>query len=55
MANAVFFPLFNGGNIILSTLAGWLLFRETLSKMQIVGIACGMAAVVLVSNFFGLL
>ena len=54
MANAVFFPLFNGGNIILSTLAGWLLFRETLSKMQIVGIACGMAAVVLVSNFFGL-
>lgn len=55
MANAVFFPLFNGGNIILSTLAGWLLFREKLSKMQIVGIACGMAAVVLVSNFFGLL
>lgn len=54
MANAVFFPLFNGGNIILSTLAGWLLFREKLSKMQIVGIACGMAAVVLVSNFFGL-
>lgn len=54
MANAVFFPLFNGGNIILSTLAGWLLFREALSKMQMAGIACGMAAVVLVSNFFGL-
>ena len=54
MANAVFFPLFNGGNIILSTLAGWLLFREALSKMQMAGIACGMVAVVLVSNFFGL-
>lgn len=54
MANAVFFPLFNGGNIILSTLAGWLLFREKLSKMQMAGIACGMVAVVLVSNFFGL-
>ena len=54
MANAVFFPLFNGGNIILSTLAGWLLFREALSKMQMAGITCGMVAVVLVSNFFGL-
>lgn len=54
MANAVFFPLFNGGNIILSTLAGWLLFREALSKMQMAGIACGMVAVVFVSNFFGL-
>lgn len=55
MANAVFFPLFNGGNIILSTLAGRLLFREKLSKLQLAGIVCGIAAIVLVSNCFGLL
>ena len=55
MANAVFFPLFNGGNIILSSLAGRIFFREKLSGLQIVGIVCGMFAVILVSDCFGLL
>ena len=55
MANAVFFPLFNGGNIILSSLAGRIFFREKLSGLQIAGIVCGMFAVILVSDCFGLL
>ncbi len=55
MPNAVFFPLFNGGNILLSTLLGCLLFREKLTLRQIVGMLGGVAAIVLVSNCFGLL
>lgn len=55
MANSVFFPIFNGGNIILTSMAGCLLFREKLYKLQAVGIFCGLAAIFFVSNFFGLL
>lgn len=55
MANSVFFPLFNGGNILLTTLAGCILFRERLHKLQIAGVFCGLTAILLVSNFFGLL
>ena len=55
MANSVFFPLFNGGNIILTTLTGCILFREKLGRLQLAGIFCGLVAIVLVSDFFGLL
>ena len=55
MPNAIFFPLFNGGNILFSTLLGCLFFREKLTLRQIFGMAGGVAAIVLVSNGFGLL
>ncbi len=44
MDSAVFFPIVNGGHLILSTLAGLILFREKLSPMQWVGLASGIAA-----------
>ncbi|MBE6609025.1 MAG: hypothetical protein E7633_10800 [Ruminococcaceae bacterium] len=44
MDSAVFFPIVNGGHLILSTLAGLVLFKEKLSKTQWVGLASGIAA-----------
>lgn len=44
MDSAVFFPVINGGHLILSTLAGVILFKERLTAKQWVGILCGIAA-----------
>ncbi len=44
----IFFPGFNGGVILLSALAGVLFLREKLSKMQIIGILSGAAAITLI-------
>ena len=52
MDSAVFFPIVNGGGLILTTLAAVLLFRERLSKKQWVGMACGIVAVVFLCNPF---
>ena len=43
----IFFPLVNGGNIILTTVLSFVLFHEKLSKRQCVGILVGTIAVVL--------
>lgn len=42
---AVIFPVSNCGIVILSTLAGFMLFKEKLSKMQIWGIIIGIASI----------
>ena len=53
MDSAVFFPIVNGGGLMLACLAGWLIFKEKLSKKQWLGVALGIAAVILLCNPFG--
>ncbi|MBQ2734786.1 MAG: hypothetical protein IJF33_03040 [Clostridia bacterium] len=53
MDSAVFFPIVNGGGLVLITLAALVLFRETLTKRQWVGVALGIASVVFLCNPFG--
>ena len=50
--SAVFFPIVNGGGLILVTLCAVVLYREKLSVKQWVGIAVGIISVVLLSNPF---
>lgn len=52
MDSAVFFPIVNGGGLVLTTLAAVLLFRERLSKKQWVGLLFGIASVVFLCNPF---
>ena len=46
MESAVFFPLVNGGGLVLTTLSALLLFRERLTKKKWVGLFLGIASVV---------
>ena len=50
LPSVVFFPLFNGSVILLSTIAGVLLFGERLDRKQIYGILLGTAALMLASG-----
>lgn len=52
MESAVFFPIVNGGGLVLSTLAALLLFRERLTRRQWFGIAFGIVSVVFLCNPF---
>lgn len=52
MDSAIFFPIVNGGGLVLSTLAAVLLFKERLSKRQWLGILLGIASVVLLCDPF---
>lgn len=45
--SVIFFPVSNGGMVILSTVAGRLLFKERLTAVQLLGIAIGCIAVVI--------
>lgn len=47
MDSAVFFPLVNGGGLIITTLTAVLLFRERLTRWQWIGLGCGIIAVLL--------
>ncbi len=47
MPSAVFFPLVNGSNLVLSTVASVVLFKEKLSHRQWVGMVLGTVAVLL--------
>lgn len=44
---AIFFPVSNGGMVILSTVAGKVLFNEKLKPVQILGIVIGLLAIVI--------
>lgn len=46
MDSAVFFPIVNGGGLVLTTLAAVLLFKEKLSTKQWIGVVLGIASVV---------
>jgi len=52
MDSAVFFPIVNGGGLVLTTLAALLFFREKLSRRQWIGVAFGIASVVFLCNPF---
>lgn len=45
MDSAVFFPVYNGGGMILATISAYILFRERLSHRQWIGILLGIIAV----------
>ncbi len=45
MPGIVFFPIVNGGVIILSTLSAIILFREKLPRMQLIGLIAGIISV----------
>ena len=47
MPSAVFFPLVNGIGLVLGIVAGLVIFREKLTPRQWIGIACGVAATLL--------
>ncbi len=52
MDSAVFFPIVNGGGLVLTTLAAVVLFREKLSKKQWIGVIFGIASVIFLCNPF---
>ena len=45
--SAVFFPLVNGGNLVLTTLSAFIIFKEKLSPKKWVGVIVGIVAVLL--------
>ena len=45
MDSAVFFPLVNGGGLVLVTLSALIIFRERLSVKQWISVALGIASV----------
>lgn len=47
MASIVFFPIVNGGVIILAALAAVIIFKERLDKRQIIGMTIGLLSVIL--------
>ena len=49
ISSAIFFPVSNGSVVMLSTVAGYLLFKEKLGKKQIFGILLGVIAIILSS------
>ena len=52
MDSAVFFPIVNGGGLVLTTLAALLIFRERLTPKQWIGMLCGIASVIFLCNPF---
>lgn len=49
ISSAIFFPVSNGSMVMISTLAGFILFKEKLTKLQVFGIILGVVAIVLSS------
>lgn len=52
MDSAIFFPIVNGGGMILSTVTSLLVFKEKFNVQKCIGIAIGVIAVVLLCNPF---
>ncbi len=52
MDSAVFFPIVNGGGLVLATLAAVIIFKEKLSKKQWIGVIFGIVSVVFLCNPF---
>ena len=52
MDSAIFFPVVNGGGMILSTLASLVIFKEKFNAQKWLGIAVGVIAVILICNPF---
>ena len=54
LPSALFNPIFNGSIIMLASIAGRIVFKEKLTRRQIIGVCCGVLAIILISNVFGL-
>lgn len=52
MDSAVFFPIVNGGGLVLTTIAASILFKEKLTKKQWIGLVVGICAVIFLANPF---
>ena len=52
MDSAVFFPVVNGGGLVLTTLAAVLIFKERLSVRRSLGVAFGIVSVIFLCNPF---
>ena len=52
MSSAVFFPIVNGGGMILSAITSLFLFKEKFTAEKWIGISLGIVAVVLICNPF---
>ena len=50
--SAVFFPIVNGGHLVLTTVTAVIFFKEKLSVKQWIGIFLGIASVILLCNPF---
>ena len=48
---SLLYPFITGGSIVFSTLTGWLVFREKLSKNMIIGVICAFAGTLLFLEF----
>lgn len=53
MDSAIFFPVVNGGGLVLVTAGAAVFFREKLAVRQWIGIGCGILSVILLCNPFG--
>ncbi len=52
MDSAVFFPIINGGGLVLTATSAVVIFHERLTKKQWIGVALGIASVVFLCNPF---
>ena len=50
--SAIFFPIVNGGNLVLTMLSALIFFKEKLTKKQWVGLVFGIASVIFLCNPF---
>ena len=53
MDTAVFFPVVNGGGLVLTSVAAFVIFREKLSLQKWIGLIIGILSVILICNPFG--
>ena len=51
MDGALLFPLSNGTLLLLNNVTGILLFKERLSKLQIVGMIDGLLSIIMIGCF----
>ena len=49
LPSVVFFPIFNGSIVLFSSISGAVIFKERLSKKQLVGIIIGIAAIIILA------
>lgn len=52
MDSAVFYPVVNGGGLLMTTIVAIVFFREKLSKKQWLGLIVGIVAILLLCNLF---
>lgn len=54
LPSIIFFPVFNGAVILFASLLAALLFREKITKRQMIGIGIGIVSLLMVSGVFGM-